>query len=133
MKLLKKMGLTGLRNVSMCVALAAACILPAQAMASANVATASVSTATVANVTTTSTVDAPKGILASGQIHKRTTPAISLANEPELPFFFKSWVFALLTVLIVVAIKRPWNTSTAKSSERRANRSAGMIAPLVRS
>ena len=132
MKLLRKMGLTGLRNVSMCVALAAAFVLPAQAMASANGVATSVGTTIVANATT-GTVDAPKGILASGQIHKRTTPAISLANEPELPFFFKSWVFALLTVLIVVAIKRPWNTSTAKSSERRANRSAGMIAPLVRS
>ena len=133
MKLLRKMGLTGLRNVSMSVALAAAFVLPAQAMASANVVAASVGATTAANVTTASTVDAPKGILASGQIHKRTTPAISLANEPELPFFFKSWVFALLTVLIVVAIKRPWNTSTRKSLERRASRSAGLIAPLARS
>ena len=130
MKLLRKMGLTGLRNVSMSVALAAAFVLPAQAIASANVVAAS---ATVANATVASPADAPKGILASGQIHKRTTPAISLANEPELPFFFKSWVFALLTVLIVVAIKRPWNTSTRKSLERRASRSAGLIAPLARS
>ena len=130
MKLLKKLVLTGLRNVSACVALAAACVLPAQAMASASAVAASASapTATAVNV-----ADTPKGILASGQIHKRTTPAISLANEPELPFFFKSWVFALLTVLIVVAIKRPWNTSTRKSLERRANRSTGLIAPLARS
>ena len=131
MKLLKKMSLAGLREVSVYLALAAACVLPAQAMARANVVATSASS-TVGNVATTSTADAPKGILASGQIHKRTTPAISLANEPELPFFFKSWMFALLTVLIVIAIKRPWNTSTVKSLERRANRSAGMIAPLVR-
>ena len=132
MKLLKKTGLTGLRNVAACMALVAACVLPAQAMASANVVATQVGVA----VTSANMADAPKGILASGQIHKRTTPAISLANAPELPFFLKSWVFALLTVFIVVAIKRPWNTSTAKSSERRSHRShrsAGLIAPLVRS
>ena len=128
MKLLKKAGLTGLRNVAACMALVAACVLPAQAMASANVVATQASVA----ATNANTADSPQGILASGQIHKRTTPAISLANTLELPFFFKSWVFALLTVLIVVAIKRPWNTSTAKSSERRAHRSAGLIAPLVR-
>ena len=132
MKLLKKMGLTGLRNASACVALAAAFVLPVQAMASANVVTTSAN-AVVAPATTVSEADAPKGILASGQIHKRTTPAISLANSPELPFFFKSWMFALLTVLIVIAIKRPWSTAKAKSFERRSNRSAGLIAPLVRS
>ena len=132
MKLLKKMGLTGLRNASACVALAAVFVLPVQAMASANVVTTSAN-AVVAPATTPSEADAPKGILASGQIHKRTTPAISLANSPELPFFFKSWMFALLTVLIVIAIKRPWNTAKAKSFERRSNRSAGLIAPLVRS
>ena len=135
MKLLKKTGLTGLRNVAACMALVAACVLPAQAMASANVVATQVGVA-VTTATSANMADAPKGILASGQIHKRTTPAISLANTPELPFFFKSWVFALLTVFIVVAIKRPWNTSTAKSSERRSHRShrsAGLIAPLVRS
>ena len=132
MKLLKKAGLTGLRNMSMCAVLAAACIFPAQAMASASVVATQAGVA-VTTATSANTADAQKGILASGQIHKRTTPAISLANEPELPFFFKSWVFALLTVLIVVAIRRPWNTSTAKSSERRSHRSAGLIAPLVRS
>ena len=132
MKLLKKMGLTGLRNASACVALAAVFVLPVQAMASANVVTTSAN-AVVAPATTVSEADAPKGILASGQIHKRTTPAISLANSPELPFFFKSWMFALLTVLIVIAIKRPWSTAKAKSCERRSNRSAGLIAPLVRS
>ena len=132
MKLLKKMGLTGLRNASACVALAAVFVLPVQAMASANVVTTSAN-AVVAPATTPSEADAPKGILASGQIHKRTTPAISLANSPELPFFFKSWMFALLTVLIVIAIKRPWSTAKAKSFERRSNRSAGLIAPLVRS
>ena len=124
-----------MRNVAACMALIAACVLPAQAMASANVVATQVGVA-VTTATSANMADAPKGILASGQIHKRTTPAISLANEPELPFFFKSWVFALLTVFIVVAIKRPWNTSTAKSSERRshrAHRSAGLIAPLVRS
>ena len=132
MKLLKKMGLTGLRNASACVVLAAVFVLPVQAMASANVVTTSAN-AVAAPATTVSEADAPKGILASGQIHKRTTPAISLANSPELPFFFKSWMFALLTVLIVIAIKRPWNTARAKSFERRSNRSAGLIAPLVRS
>ena len=132
MKLLKKMGFTGLRNVSVCVALAAACVLPAQAMASASVVAAQTSAA-VTTATSASTADAPKGILAGGQIHKRTTPAISLANEPELPFFFKSWVFALLAVLIVFAIKRPWNTSTTRSHERRSTRANGLIAPLVRS
>lgn len=130
MKLLKNMGSTGLRNVSVCVALAAACVLPAQAKASVGVAATSAS-ATVPSATTASTADAPKGILASGQIHKRTTPAISLTNESELPFFLKGWVFALLTVLIVFAIKRPWNASAAKSRERRANRASGLIAPLV--
>ena len=132
MKLLKKTGLTGLRNVAACMALVVACLLPAQAMASANVVATQASVA----ATNANMADSPQGILASGQIHKRTTPAISLANAPELPFFLKSWVFALLTVLIVVAIKRPWNTSTAKSSERRSHRShrsAGLIAPLVRS
>ena len=132
MKLLKKMGLSGLRNASACVALAAVFVLPVQAMASANVVTTSAN-AVAAPATTVSEADAPKGILASGQIHKRTTPAISLANSPELPFFFKSWMFALLTVLIVIAIKRPWSTAKAKSFERRSNRSAGLIAPLVRS
>lgn len=130
MKLLKKMGLTGLRNASACLALTATFALPAQAIASATVVAAS---AAVASASLASPVDAPKGILASGQIHKRTTPAISLANEPELPFFLKSWVFALLTVLIVVAIKRPWNSSSKQSVERRASRSAGLIAPLARS
>lgn len=134
MKLLKKMGLTGLRNGSACVALAAAFVLPAQAMASVNVVTASATiSATATSAPVASSADAPKGILASGQIHKRTTPAVSLANEPELPFFLKSWVFALLTVLVVVAIKRPWNSSSKKAVERRANRSAGLIAPLARS
>ena len=135
MKLLKKMGTTELRNVSLCVALAVASVLPAQAAPSANevAPVASATTAAKAPTSATSAVDTPQGILASGQIHKRTTPAISLANEPELPFFFKSWVFALLTVLIVVAIKRPWKALSVKSSERRASRAAGMIAPLVRS
>ncbi len=129
MKLLKNLGFTGWRNVSVCVALAGACVLPAQAAASANV----IATQASATVTAASTADAPKGIFASGQIHKRTTPAISLANESELPFFFKGWVFALLAVLIVFAIKRPWNTSTTRSHERRSNRANGLIAPLVRS
>ena len=132
MKLLKKMSLAGLRNVSMCVVLSAACVLPAQTMASPP-AVATSASATVTHATAASEADAPKGILASGQIHKRTTPAISLANSPELPFFFKSWMFALLTVLIVIAIKRPWNSAKAKSFERRSNRPAGLIAPLVRS
>ena len=132
MKLFKKMGVTGLRNLSACVALAAVCVLPAQAMASANRVTTSAN-ATVASATTVSEADTPKGILASGQIHKRTTPAISLANSPELPFFFKSWMFVLLTVLIVIAIKRPWTTAKAKSFERRSTGSAVLIAPLVRS
>ena len=133
MKLLKEMGVAGLRNLSACLALAAVCVLPAQAMASANVVATSAANATLVSAPAVGEADAPKGILASGQIHKRTTPAISLANSPELPFFFKSWMFALLTVLIVIAIKRPWNTAKAKSFERRSNRSAGLIAPLVRS
>lgn len=132
MKMLKKMGFTGLRQTWASVALAAACALSGQAIASANGVAASANTA-VASVSIVGAAETPRGILASGQIHKRTTPAISLANTPEQPFFFKSWFFALLTVLIVIAVKRPWNTSTAKSLERRAGRPHGMIAPLVRS
>ena len=129
MQLLKNFCFAGGRNLSVCVALAAACALPAQAIASTRAMVSPTgSTVAVGEATTASVVaaDAPKGILASGQIHKRTTPAISLANEPELPFFFKSWVFALLTVLIVIAVKRPWNTAKGKSAVRRANAANGV-------
>lgn len=100
--------------------------------ASATVA-APTAVATSMTAATAVAIDAPKGILASGQIHKRTTPAIALTDEPELPFYFKSWLFALLLVLITLAIKRPWSKSRARSSEQRPNRSSGLVAPFVRS
>ena len=134
MTLLKKLGSTSVRSVSMWAALLVTCAggLPTATMATTQSVVKPVA-ATASQATTASEIDTPKGILASGQIHKRTTPAISLANSPELPFFFKSWVFALLTVLIVVAIKRPWNSSKVKPSKRVVNHATGLIAPLVRS
>ena len=137
---MKLLTMVALRNVSMSVALAASALalLPAQAKAGTD---SSVSTAierAAANERAplvVASLDAPhaaKGLLASGQIHQRSTPAIVLGDEPALPFYFKSWLFALLTVLIVVAVKRPWNTATVKSLARRSIRVRAIAAPLVR-
>ena len=129
MKLLKNVGL---RNVllSMVLAAGALAVAPAQAKANvdATVVTAVDRVASAAGSTATIKDSAP-----AVQMGKRTTPAVVVGEQAELPFYFKSWVLALLTLFIIVAFKRPWGSATTKTSERSAHGAAALATPFLRS
>lgn len=129
MKLLTNVGL---RNVLVSMVLVAGALIASPAQAKANV-DATVVTAVDRIASASASAIVAKDSAPVVQMGKRTTPAVALGDEAELPFYFKSWVLALLTLLIIVAVKRPWSSTTVKSSERRANRGAGLITPFVRS